>query len=423
MTTRDVPKLAIHGGEPVRTRTWPEWPRADARAQRNLLDAAHSTKWTISGASERLRSYEQAFGQAFASYIGVAYGVPCASGTAALTIALQALDIRPGDEVIVPGLTWVACASSVCNVGAVPILVDVDPATLCLAPGAVEAAITPRTRAAMVVHLYSSLADVDALLDIATRHGLHVIEDGSQAHGAARNGRRIGSFGTVGAFSLQQSKLLTSGEGGIAVTNDARLYDRLQQLRADGRRYRRGASQPWEFRELEVAGDVFGRNLCMSEFAAAVALSGLERLDEQNRLRNENFRTLRHQLAALDGVWLVETADAAEQATFYRLCCRFDERVLATRDAAALAEALTMELRLPVERIDAPLNDNPLYRPLLAPQVAAVPAYAARVDPTRFALPHAQAAYGACVGLPHNALLGDDTDVADIVTAIRKVLP
>jgi len=422
MTTRDGAKLAIHGGEPVRTRTWPEWPRADARTQRSLLDAVHSTKWTISGASDRPQSYEQAFGQAFASYIGVAYGVPCASGTAALTIALQALDIRPGDEVIVPGLTWVACASSVCNVGAVPVLVDVDPATLCLAPAAVEAAITPRTRAVMVVHLYSSLADLDAVLEIAARHDLHVIEDGSQAHGAARNGRRIGSFGTIGAFSLQQSKLLTSGEGGIAVTSDAGLYDRLQQLRADGRRYRRGASRQWEFRELEFAGDVFGRNLCMSEFAAAVALSGLERLDDQNRLRKENFLALRQQLAAFDGVRLVDTADAADQATFYRLCCRFDERVLTTHDAAAIADALTMELRLPVERIDAPLNDHPLYRPLLAPQVAAAPAYAARVDPARFALPHAHAAYRTCVGLPHNALLGDDNDVADIVTAIRKVL-
>jgi dTDP-4-amino-4,6-dideoxygalactose transaminase len=421
MTTEGA-KLAIHGGEPVRTRTWPEWPRADARSQRNLLDAVHSTKWTISGASDRPRSYEQAFGQAFASYIGVAYGVPCASGTAALTIALQALDVRPGDEVIVPGLTWVACASSVCNIGAVPVLVDVDPATLCLAPAAVEAAITPRTRAVMVVHLYSSLAAVDALLDIAARHALHVIEDGSQAHGAAWNGRRIGSFGTIGAFSLQQSKLLTSGEGGIAVTDDAGLYDRLQQLRADGRRYRRGASRHWEFRELEFAGDVFGRNLCLSELAAAVALSGLERLDEQNRLRNENFLALRHRLATLDGVHLVETADTADQATFYRLCCRFDERVLTTCDAAALADALTMELRLPVERIDAPLNDHPLYRPLLSPQVAAVPAYAARVDPSRFALPQAQAAYRACVGLPHNALLGDDSDVADIVTALEKVL-
>jgi dTDP-4-amino-4,6-dideoxygalactose transaminase len=423
MATRDGAKLAIDGGEPVRTRTWPEWPRADARTQRSLLDAVHSTKWTVSGASERTHSYEQAFGQAFASYVDVAYGVPCASGSAALTIALQSLDVRPGDEVIVPGLTWVACASSVCSIGAVPVLVDVDPTTLCLDPAAVTAAITSRTRAIMVVHLYSSLADLDALLDIATRHHLPVIEDGSQAHGAAWKGRRIGSFGTIGAFSLQQSKLLTSGEGGIAVTNDAGLYDRLQQLRADGRRYRRAANRQWEFRELEFAGDVFGRNLCMSELAAAVALSGLERLDEQNHLRHRNFLTLRDQIAALDGVRFIETADTADQPTFYRLCCRFDERVLTTRDAATIAEALAMELRLPVERIDVPLNDHPLYRPLLSPQVAAVPAYAARVDPTRYALPHAHSAYQTCVGLPHNALLGDDNDVADIVTALRKVLP
>jgi len=422
MTTSVRVRLAIDGGPPVRTRVWPNWPRVDASTQRNVLDALHSTKWAISGLSERTHSYERRFGEEFAAYIGASFGVPCSSGTAALTIALQALGIAPGDEVIVPGLTWVACASSVCNLGAIPVLVDVDPLTLCLSPEAVRAALTPHTRAIMVVHLYSSFADISALQRIADDCEIPLLEDCSQAHGAVCRGTRAGRFGIIAAFSLQQSKLLTAGEGGIAITNDERLYDRMQQFRADGRRYRR--VQPdvkWNWWELEYSGDVVGRNLCMNEFSAAAVLGGLAHLDAQNELRATNFRLLRRKVERT-ALTFVETADQCERPTFYRLCGRIDRPAMQGRPIEEIAAALAAELLLPIEPIDRPLNDHPLYRPLDSAQVAAFGPNAARLNPKRFLLPVATEAAQTCIGLPHQCLLGDESDLDDIVAAIRKVL-
>jgi L-glutamine:scyllo-inosose aminotransferase/L-glutamine:2-deoxy-scyllo-inosose/3-amino-2,3-dideoxy-scyllo-inosose aminotransferase len=422
MTESSVdPRLAVNGGQPVRTRVWPAWPRVDALAQRNVLDVLHSTKWAISGLSERTNSYERRFGEEFAAYIGAAFGVPCSSGTAALTIALQALGIAPGDEVIVPGLTWVACASSVCNLGAIPILVDIDPLTFCLSPDAVQVALTPRTRAIMAVHLYSSFADVDALQRIANDYGIPILEDCSQAHGAMFNGKRAGRFGRVAAFSLQQSKLLTAGEGGIAVTDDESLYYLMQQFRADGRYYRRNSPDAqWNFWELEYAGDVAGRNLCMNELCAAVVLGNLSHLDVQNDLRAHNFRILRSKVEG-SALTFAETSDRCDRPTFYRLCGRIDRHAIRGRSMEEIAHALTAELRLPVEPIDRPLNDHPLYQPLQSSQISSS-AHAARIDPKRFRLPVATEAAETCVGFPHQCLLGDESDLDDIARAIRRVL-
>jgi L-glutamine:scyllo-inosose aminotransferase/L-glutamine:2-deoxy-scyllo-inosose/3-amino-2,3-dideoxy-scyllo-inosose aminotransferase len=273
----------------------------------------------------------------------------------------------------------------------------------------------------MAVHLYSSIADLNSLLEISAEHNIPLLEDCSQAHGAVYCGRRIGSFGVIGAFSLQQSKLLTAGEGGIAVTNDSTLYDRMQQFRADGRHYRRtGCAAPIEFAEIEFAGDVAGRNLCMSEFSAAVVLGGLELLDEQNALRLANFRLLERRLASIPGVSLVSTAAATELPVFYSIVCRFDASLLGECDVADVAAALSAELRLPVDRIDPPMNEHPLYCPLKSSIVQA--SDRERFDPRRFDLPNAQRAYASCVELPHYCLLGDESDVDDIAVALEKIV-
>jgi len=284
-------------------------------------------------------------------------------------------------------------------------------------------AITSRTRAIMVVHLYSSFADIDALAAISERYGVPLLEDCSQAHGAVFRAERAGTFGAIGAFSLQQSKLLTAGEGGIAVTNDETLYDRMQQFRADGRRYHRTPSEArWSFWELEYAGDVAGRNLCMNELSAAAVLSGLQHLDGQNALRAQNFHILRQKVKEIQGFRFIETADSCSIPTFYRLCGRVEMSLLRGRAIEDVATALTAELRLPIERIDRPLNDHPLYNPLKYPPVAALGADAARFDPSRFNLPEATNNSLTCVGIPHQCLLGDESDIDDLVTAIKKVL-
>ena len=418
------PGLALAGGSPVRNRKWPKWPRADATTQRSLLDVLHSTKWTLSGQSDRSLSYERRFGTAFAAYCGAAFGVPCGSGTAALTMALQALDIGPGDEVILPGLTWVACASAVCNVGAIPILADVDAETLCLSPGSVRACVTERSRAIMLVHLYSSLAPAPAIGRIAAELGVPMIEDASQAHGARLNGRRAGSLGTIGAFSMQQSKLLAAGEGGICLTDDPALYRRLQQLRADGRIYAdewgsRREDRP--FQEIVPCGETLGRNSCMSEFHAAILLDRLELLDIENGHRRRNFEQLRELMSTRPGIELV-TGGHANSSTHYRVCLRLSDDILDRLDIGLIARALAAELALAVEPINSPLNDNPLYQPLRSPLVSRLAGSSADYDPKRFDLPVARDAAKRCLTLPHWSLMGDRSDLEDVAEAIDKVL-
>lgn len=412
-------RLALLDGTPIRYREWPKWPRANATTQRNLLDVLHSTKWTISGQSDRKVSYEQRFARAFADYCGRGFCVPCGNGTAGLTIALQALGIGPGDEVIVPGLTWVACASAVCHVGAIPILADVDPSTLCISAESARSLISRCTAAIMVVHLYSAFAPVTEIRDLASSAGVAVVEDASQAHGARTQGKRAGSFGDVSVFSMQQSKLLTSGEGGACLTDDPQAYRRMQQFRADGRGLA-GVDGYDPYREIVPYGEVLGRNLCLSEFHAAILLDALGRLDLENQHRHRNFIQLAELLSGISGVRAV-TGEGLDEPTHYKVCLRFEEDLLGDICIGVLARALAEELSLPVEPIDSPLNANPLYQPLLSPHIARLANAAEAYDPQRFDLPIAEAAARCCITLPHWSLLGDRSDLQDIVGAIVKI--
>lgn len=414
-------KLALLGGAPVRAFRWPKWPRADAGSQRQLLDVLHSTKWTLSGRSDRSHSYERRFGEAFAHFIGQRFAVPCSSGTSALTISLQAVGVGFGDEVIVPGMTWVACASAVCNLGAVPVLVDVDADSLCVGVAAVAAAITNRTRAVIAVHLYSARADVPGLRALCDRYGIALIEDASQSHGALVQGRRSGAYGHVGAFSLQQTKLLTSGEGGVAVTDDEALFRAMQEYRADGRQYW-DEPDPWSFKELTPIGTVMGRNLCLSEFHAALVHARLPRLDEENAYRRANADKLRESLSRVEGIrWRQSDAFEAEGATFYKMPLTIDMAAFPGLQIRHVARALSAELNLAIEPLDAPLNNNTLYKPHLSPQTACLPIARHLYDPRRFSLPNATAAHDCCVALPHWCLLGTDADLALIAEAFQKV--
>lgn len=360
----------------------------------------------------------------FADFCGVPFGVSCTSGTAGLTIALQALDIGPGDEVIVPGLTWVACASAVCNLGAVPVLADVDPDSLIMTGETARAVASQRTRAILAVHLYSSLAPMHELVALGHELAVPVVEDASQAHGALVDGMRAGATGTIGVFSMQQSKLLTAGEGGACVTSDVLLYRRLVQLRTDSRIYADetdGADAAGLGRELVPCGEVIGRNLCMSEFHAAILFERLPLLDKENAHRHRNFLNLAARLRSIDGVTL-PTGISSELPTHYRVCVRFAPEVLADVGIGSIARCLAAELNLPVEETDKPLNRSRLYQPMLSPLVSRQPAASSLFDPGRFALPQATAAAAHSLTLPHWCLLGDDSDIDDIVAAFEKVL-
>jgi len=221
-------KLAVDGGTPVFQQVEldkyiPAWPVPHPETDQKLLDIFHSSNW---GGGE----YEEKLGKEFAAFQNAKYSVWMCNGTTTLECALLALGIGPGDEVIVPGVTWIATAEAPIYVGAKPVIVDIDPETLCIDPVKIEEAISPRTKAIIPVHLYSALADMDRINDIAKKHGLYVIEDCAHAHGTKQHGKGTGSLSDIGSFSFQLSKLMTGGEGGCCTTSDEELADKLFRL-------------------------------------------------------------------------------------------------------------------------------------------------------------------------------------------------
>lgn len=416
---REAERLAIHGGCPVRQQPWPKWPRADECTEGALLDVLHCGRWTISGMYPGTELFERRFARAFAEFNGARYCVPTTSGTAALTIALEALNVGSGDEVLVPGVTWVACASAVANLGAVPVLTDVEPQTLCMSVDAAKSAINERTRAILLVHLYCSIADLDGFLALSRDSGIPLLEDCAQAHGAVFRGKRVGTFGRLGTFSFQDSKVMTSGEGGAVITDDENLYLQLQQFRADGRAYRQASPTPGH-PELEEIGDVQGRNLCLSEFQAAILLDRLGHLEEENRTREANAEYLRGLLSNIGGITSLLRRDGVHATTYYQFCVRLDLSTFGNANIEEIRQALMGELRVFCEPVDEPLNDNRLYNPLASPQKFS-PSLREALKPSRFHLPVATTASRECLTLPHKVLLGDRADVEDVAEAFAKI--
>lgn len=412
-------ELAVFGGPPVTSRSWPKWPIADARTEEMILDVVRSERWSISGPYTGRSCYERRFAAAFAAYNGVRYCVPTSNGSAALTTALLALGIGPGDEVLVPGLTWVACASSVFCVGAIPILVDIEPDTLAMGIEQAHAAITDRTAAIMLVHPYCRLADIDTFLALSRQFNIPIIEDCSLAHGARWKGRRVGSFGQIGCFSMQQSKVLTSGEGGAAITDDIDLYERLEELRSDGRLF---TSSPKNgCLELEDTGGILGQNFSLSEFQAAVLFDRLGSLDGQNARREQCATTLSHLLSTMDGISGLRLQQHATSYTYYRFVVRIEPKLFSGASIDAIARAITCELGIQVSPLSQPLNRHRLYKPLTSPRLRRTSENYARLDPSRFALPVADWARERHLTLPHRMLLSDEDGIHDIVSALAKV--
>jgi L-glutamine:2-deoxy-scyllo-inosose/3-amino-2,3-dideoxy-scyllo-inosose aminotransferase len=224
-------KLAILGGQPVfeESLDWHAfWPPRDEATGRKLQELYFSGRWTA------FDELEPEFAQAFATHHGAKHGAFMVNGTVTMQCALGAYGIGAGDEVIVPALTWYATGMAAYYLGAKPVFVDVLPDTLCIDPDKIAAAITERTKAIIPVHLYGSMADMDRIMAIARKHQLIVIEDCAHAHGGIWAGQGIGSIGDVGSFSFQQSKTMACGEGGICITSDSRIYERIFRMKQIG---------------------------------------------------------------------------------------------------------------------------------------------------------------------------------------------
>ncbi|MEO6726191.1 MAG: DegT/DnrJ/EryC1/StrS family aminotransferase [Blastocatellia bacterium] len=396
-------QLALRGGLPVRTKPFTAWPIYDEREARGLQAVLESRNW---GGYPCPNDYAREFGQRFAEHHGAKYGVAVTNGTVSLELALQAAGIGAGDEVIVPAYTWEGTAAAVLFCGAAPVFVDVDPNSYCIDPALVEATITERTRAVIPVHLGFRFADMDAIMDIAARHNLFVLEDCAHAHGSRWRERGAGSIGHAGSFSFQTSKLMTAGEGGIVTTSDINLADQVIRLANCGRPARRES----------VGEPALGHNYRMTEFQAVVLLAQLERLDEQTELREQNTRLLEEGLKQISGIGLLPRDTRITRQASYHYVFKFHPEDFGGIHRNAFVAALNAEGIHSDGRFYEAVYKSSLF------QFSAEKFPSWEQSNRDFNCPVAErAGYEESVWLPHQIFLGTNEDVADVLSAIEKI--
>ncbi|WP_306213691.1 DegT/DnrJ/EryC1/StrS family aminotransferase [Actinoplanes sp. RD1] len=407
--------LAVEGGTPVRSgRPWPGWPQVAPGAGDELLGVLHSGRWALSS-PRREGLAEQRFARRFAGYVGTRHCVPTDHGSSAVLIALESLGLPYGSTVLVPALTWTASATAVLRAGLVPVLTDADPRTGVMTPATLD--FSSRPAAVVVVHWACRMADVPAIARAAAAHGAEVIEDAAQAHGARWQGRGAGSLARLGCFSMQHSKVLTCGEGGAVVTDDDDLAPRLEELRADSRRYRTGA-RPGEL-DLAETASVLGANHCLDEFGAALLCAQLDLLEGQHEVRNRNYRLLGELLAGVPGVRLLDPAPEQDKLSLYEVPLVFDELPEGVGNAW-VAEALTAELGVRAYTPRTPLHRSALLRPWTKPALAPLSERFAELHRDR-TFPGAEHLAAHAVLFHHSAFLGPGDDMADLAAAAAKV--
>jgi dTDP-4-amino-4,6-dideoxygalactose transaminase len=397
-------ELAILGGKPVRTTPFCPWPVYGTEEEESLLQVLRSGSW--GGYNEKVEEFEAAF----AALHRVRHAISCANGTVALEATLQALGVQCGDEVIVPPFTFVATATSVLACHGAPVFVDIDPATLNLSPISVEAAITPRTKAIIAVHFGGLPADLDTLKAIAERRQIALIEDAAHAHGAIWRGVPVGNFGVAGTFSFQAFKLITSGEGGVIVTNDSDLAAKLWSYCNQGRH--KGAGWYEHF--------MLGSNCRLTGFQAAILCAQLRKLPEQTRLRTENINYLRRQLRSFRGLTMPEDDPRVDRQPYYLLTLRYDKSCFAGVSRDLFLSALQAE-GIPAERpYPYPLYRNPVFGKNNLPPCNCR-GWKMPQDYEKLFLPECERICQEGVWLEHRVFLGPREDIDDVLAGFEKV--
>jgi L-glutamine:2-deoxy-scyllo-inosose/3-amino-2,3-dideoxy-scyllo-inosose aminotransferase len=416
-------KLAINGGSPLRdanNNPWPTWPVWDKKEEKALIEVLNSGIWSYNGPKEL------EFNKQFAAFTGSSYAISAANGTVTLQIALEALGIGFGDEVILPGLTWQATAATVLDVNAVPVLVDVCEDTWCIDPAEIEKAITPRTKAIVPVHLYGSFADMDAIMEIAKKHNLYVLEDCAHKHGGEWKGKKAGSIGHIGSFSFQLSKHLTAGEGGALTTSSPELAEKLDALRNCGRRPEGNAYADTDKGAGVYSDDgnfIQSGNYRITEFQAAILVEGLKRLPEQNRRRDENGIYMNSLLKDLPGVSALRRDKRETKEAYFNFAFRYHKEEFKGVPVEKFRKALESELGIGVDASYEPLNSCSLYVPLTKPfRHKLGDEQWKAIDPARFELPVCDRIHHEeSVCFHHKVLMGSKADMEGIAAAIKKV--
>ena len=398
-------ELALNGGKKSKQKPFPVWPQFDDAERQALMDVLESRVWWRTPGTRTL-----AFEQEFAKFHGAKHGIAVTNGTAALEVTMSALGVGPGDEVIVPDFTFVATPSAVLYAGALPVTVDVSPDTYCLDPRLTEAAITPRTKAIIAVHMGGHPADLDALGELARKKGIHLVEDSSHAHATEWKGKRIGSHGIAGTFSFQASKLMTAGEGGIIISNDDAFARQARSVHDCGR-----MPGEWFYSHF-----INGSNYRLSEWQGAVLSVQLKRLDVQTELRHQNACLLDKLLSPIPGITPQKLDPRCTRNGHYAYIFHVDSKEFAGASTEKLIQAMNAE----------GIPDQASYPPIHALHVFQNGEYRKRLCGSQASEPHAflkakypnthRAAFET-IWIPQPALLGDEEDMHEIAAAWRKI--
>ena len=383
-------KLAINGGAPVRTKPWPPWPQWDERERQRVLEVLESGEW--GGFNKLVKEFEQLFGKRHQAK----YCLTAANGTLSLEAALRVVGVGQGDEVIVPPYTFIATANAVRLIGATPVFVDIEPDTYNLDATKIEEALSPKTKAIIPVHFAGLPADMDAIMTLAQKHNLFVIEDAAHAHGSTWRGQPMGTIGHIGSFSLQASKNLTAGEGGILLTNHADLGGKLWSYINQGR----SPAGAWYEHEM------LGSNLRLTGWQAGILLAQMERFDEQLARRQQNARQLHTILEEIDGLEPMRWDARVENHSHHLFMMRYDPAGFQGIARNKFVEALRAE-GVPCSTGYA----QPLYKQPPLNQMYS------RIMPC----PVAEQACREVIWITQNILLAEPGEMADIAQAIVKV--
>lgn len=397
-------KLALFGGKKVRTKPFTRWPVFDKTDEQRLVRALRSGKWGKLNGPEVVE-----FERRFAKAHDCKHAIGVVNGTVSLRIALMAAGIRADDEVIVPPYTFLATATAVIEANAIPVFADIDLETYNLCPKAIEAAITPRTRAIIPVHMAGQPADMDEIMAIAKKHKLVVIEDAAHAHGASYKNRGAGSIGHLGSFSFQSSKNLTSGEGGIITTNDDKLAEACRSIHNCGRI----AGGVW------YEHHVISANYRLGEFQGAVLNTQLSRLKSQTATRDRNGQYLAKKLSRIPGIYPQHRTKETTRHAYHIFLFRIDSAKFgAPRQAilkALAAEGIPVSGGYAIPLYRQPLFLNKAFGPYL-------PESRRKLDFAKVSCPNCEkicAEQGAW--LEQSLFLGTKSDMDDIVRAFEKI--
>jgi len=402
-------KPAVLGGKPVCSGHFPGWPVFDQTEEKALLETLHSGQW-YRGSGKAVSNFEEAY----AKVTGARHCLATSCGTSALFTALGALDIGPGDEVILPPYTFVATYNVIVLNYALPIFVDSDSETFQIDAHKIEAAITERTRAIIPVHLGGAAADVDTILDVAGKHKLAVVEDACQSHLAEWRGRKVGTWGTAGCFSFQASKNLNSGEGGAVLTNDDEVAATCRSFHNQGRAGQAGRKLPYS--------DTRGSNLRLSEFQGNLLVAQMTRLEEQSKRRTQNATYLTKMLQEIPGILPAKMYDGCTRNAYHLYMFRYQKEQFANLPRSKFMAALGKE-GVPCSGGYSPLNKDSYVLGLANSRhyQKLYPSETLKHWAERNQCPKNDQLCQEAVWFTQNMLLGPRTDMEQIAEAIRRI--